>query len=98
MSNNDWRKSLVAEGFDGIETGGASGGVESSDEAHDDGESDGAQRQPPGNIRDFHAGQILPVQVDRCSPSERAPDQPSERDTEESAEEPHGSGFRKEKA
>ncbi len=41
-TNSGWRESLVAEGFDGIEAGGAGGGVESGDEADDDRESDGA--------------------------------------------------------
>src|SRR6266699_2858769 len=91
-------ESLVAEGFDGVEASGASGGVESRDEADDDGKSDGAQGQPPGNIGNFHAGQVLSVEVDGCTPGQGAADQPSERDTEEAAEEPHGAGFRKEKA
>ena len=41
-TNSGWRESFVAEGFDGIEAGGAGRGVESCDKADDDCESDGA--------------------------------------------------------
>src|ERR1700682_5958700 len=89
---------FVGRSCNRIEASRAGGGVESRDEADDDRESDCAKRQPPGNIRYFCARQILPVKVDRCSPSECLPDEPAERDTEEPAEESHGASFRKEKA
>src|SRR6266404_3057897 len=89
---------LVAEGVDGIEAGGAGGGVEARDEADDEGEGDGAEGQPPGNVGNFHAGQILPVNIYSCAPSQRGPNQPTERDTEETAEKSHGTSFCKEKA
>src|SRR5260370_42534652 len=92
------RGSLVAESFNGIEVRRAGCGVESCDEADDNRESDGADCQPPGYIRNFHSRQILPVQVDRRSPSQGPPDQPAKRYAEESAEESHGASFRKEKA
>ena len=39
-----WRGLFVAEGFDGVETGGAGGGVQAGGEADDDGEGYGAER------------------------------------------------------
>src|SRR5439155_10197210 len=76
-TNSGWRESLVAEGFDGIEAGGARCGIESGDEADDDRERDGAQSQPPGNIGYFYAGQILAVKINGGAPSQRGPNQPA---------------------
>src|SRR6266513_1433880 len=90
--------SLVAESFDRIKARRARRGVETGEEADREREYNGTDSQPQGNIGNFHARQILPVEINGCAPGQRRPDQPTERDTEKAAEKTHSPSFRKEKA
>src|SRR6266852_6155546 len=58
---------LIAKSFNGIEASRARGRIEPRDQAYHHRKSDCAERQPPRNIGNFHAWQVLPVQVDRRS-------------------------------
>jgi hypothetical protein len=88
---------LITEGFNGVEAGGAGGGVKASYEADKNREADGEENQPPGNGGNVHAGKIPPVEVKVRAEIKGATDEPAEKKAENAAEETHDASFEEEK-
>src|SRR5579863_4337967 len=85
---------FIAEGLDGVQFGGAGGGVEAGHEADDHGEGDGSGGKPPRDGGNFHSGEILGLQIKGCSPSQRFANQPANRYSANSSDEAHRASFR----
>src|ERR1700674_2896769 len=97
MSGNHANILLITEGFNGIESGGAGGGVKASGEADENSEGDGAEDQPPGNRGNVHAGKILAMKIEVRAESEGAADEPAKEGAENAADKTHYAGFHEEK-
>ena len=88
---------LIAEGLDRIEASGARGGIEAGSQADEYGEKDAAENEPKGNRRNVYAREILPVQIDVGTKTNRTTDQPSNNGSGDTPEKAHNASFNKKK-
>src|SRR5579863_8333646 len=88
---------LVAQRLHGIESGGASRGIETGYKTHNESENNGEDDQPPGNGPEMFGRKRLTLEVNVGPHVDDLSDGPAQRDAHNAAQDPHGAGFGEEK-